>query len=99
MIRRVVVEEEADQEFVGAMRWYATRSPGLGWRFLRAVDQAIALIEKNPSLGSPVGLDIRRCLLRTFPYWLYYRVRGDELRIVACFHAKRDPEEIHSRIQ
>ena len=98
MIRRIIIEEEADTEFVEAMRWYERNGAGLGWRFLRAVDAGIKLVESHPDLGSPVGNEIRRTLLKHFPYWIYYRVRQDELRVIACFHTKRSPDEMDSRI-
>ena len=98
MIRRIIFDPEANEEFLEGMRWYEDSRPGLGWSFFRAVDAAVSMIEKNPGIGSPVAADIRRNLVRRFPYWIYYRIRGDELRVIACFDARRDPEQISRRI-
>jgi plasmid stabilization system protein ParE len=98
MIRRIIFDPEANEEFLEAMRWYEDSRPGLGWLFLRAVDAAVSMIEKNPGIGAPVTGDVRRNLVRRFPYWIYYRTRADELRVIACFDARRDPETISLRV-
>ena len=53
MIRRIIFDPEANEEFLEAMRWYEDSRPGLGWLFFRAVDAAVSVIEKNPGIGSP----------------------------------------------
>jgi toxin ParE1/3/4 len=99
MIRRVVMRREAREEFQAAMDWYEESAPGLGWEFLRAIDSAVAAVERNPEIGSPARGSIRRQLVRRFPYWVYYAVRRDELHVLACFHTARDPEQLSSRVQ
>ena len=98
MIRRVPFDPEATEEFFEAMRWYESARPGLGWEFLGEVHRAVTLIEKHPDIGSPVRGSIRRVLLRRFPYWLYYRVEGDVLRVLACYGARRDQSDLDTRI-
>lgn len=36
-------------------------------------------------------LDTRQALVRRFPYRVLYRLLGEEIVVVACFHARRDP--------
>ena len=35
--------------------------------------------------------DIRRALLRRFPYALFFRIVDDAVFVMACFHSSRDP--------
>ena len=44
-----------------------------------------------------VQRDIRRQLLKRFPYGLFYRLIHDQVVVVACFHAKRSPGVWRSR--
>jgi plasmid stabilization system protein ParE len=40
----------------------------------------------------PVMLGDVRCMrVRRFPYSLFFRVRGDQVVVLAVFHARRDP--------
>jgi hypothetical protein len=41
--------------------------------------------------------DIRRQLLKRFPYGLFYRLIEGQVVVVACFHAKRSPRVWRSR--
>lgn len=74
-----------------AWRWYEARRDGLGEEFLGVVQATLAQIEALPESAPVVYRDIRRQLLRRFPYGLFYRLLEGQVVIVACFHAKRDP--------
>jgi plasmid stabilization system protein ParE len=81
-----------------AHEWYETRRPGLGDEFSDAVDAAVASILAFPEAHPVIHRDVRRLFLERFPYGLYYRVTSDEVIIVACMHAARDPEALRSRL-
>ena len=74
-----------------AYRWYETQQIGLGDGFLDGVRAALEAIEAAPESYAVVHRDTRRALLRRFPYGLYYRIIANQVIVVACFHAKRDP--------
>ena len=74
-----------------AWRWYEARRDGLGEEFLGVVQATLEQIEGHPESAPVVYRDIRRQLLRRFPYGLFYRLLEGQVVIVACFHAKRDP--------
>jgi plasmid stabilization system protein ParE len=48
MSRTLVVEPEAEAEIAQSADWYEQRNPVARRRFLRAVDQALHLIEEGP---------------------------------------------------
>ena len=75
-----------------AYDWYEAQRAGLGDEFLAAVDDAIAVIMDNPLRYRVLVLDTRQVLVRRFPYRLLYRVLENEIAVVACFHASRDPQ-------
>jgi hypothetical protein len=42
--------------------------------------------------------NVRRALLRRFPYALMFVIEADEtLTVIACFHGSRDPEHWQKR--
>jgi len=42
--------------------------------------------------------DIRRGLPRRFPYCIFYLVEQEQIVILACFHACRDPKQWQRRV-
>jgi toxin ParE1/3/4 len=94
---RLLVEPEAEAELDEAFTWYEGRSAGLGSEFLRAVRAAFALIRRNPEQCPHVRGDIRRALVRRFPYAVYYVVEPDQVSVVAVVHTRQHPRRWQSR--
>jgi plasmid stabilization system protein ParE len=88
---RVVLEPEAERDIADAYDWYEEQRLGLGERFLASVAESLEQIARAPKANPVVERNVRRMLLRTFPYSLLYRDSDEALIVVACFHGKRDP--------
>lgn len=88
---------EAEADVDEAFEWYEAQRPGLGSAFRRAIDVAVASITEHPEACAVIHRNTRRVLLPKFPYGLYYRVRDQELVVVACLHGKRHPRTWRSR--
>ena len=89
-------EPDARVEYHEAIRYYAmeSRDAGVASRFVTAVESAVETICAAPALWRVVEPpDVRRYVLRRFPFVLYYRYqRAEELiRILAIMHASRQP--------
>jgi hypothetical protein len=50
------------------------------------VDACLAAIERNPTAYAVVHKQVRRALLRRFPYGIFYLVEGETIIALACFH-------------
>ena len=83
---------DADLEMLDAAVWYESQQPDLGKRFLAAVQDALSRIELNPELYALVEGDVRRCLTRTFPFGVLFRIRPDFIAVIAVMHLHRDPD-------
>lgn len=92
-LKPALVAAAASEEWVAATRWYEERRPGLGGQFHDAVVAAIAMVEGHPEIGSPRAgrVPTRELMLARFPYKVIYRVRTDDVYVVAVAHAKRRP--------
>jgi toxin ParE1/3/4 len=82
----------AETEMFQAAAWYEAQRKVLGRRFLASVHDALNRIRINPLLYPVVCLDVRRCVTKTFPYGVLFRIRSDEIVIVAVMHLHRDPD-------
>ena len=89
---------EARLDILETRQWYDSRVAGLGSEFARAVDAAAADILRFPASHPRVHGDVRKAVLRRFPYSLLYVTKGEEITVLACFHHRRDPYTWTDRI-
>lgn len=88
---RAVLRRAAAAEFREAREWYEARRAGLGAEFEACVDAAIVDAATNPERHPRVHGDIRRLLVREFPYAVFYVVEPRRVVVLAIFHCARDP--------
>ncbi len=81
----------AKVELNEAAHYYDNESPGLGAAFLAEAERSVALLLQYPESSPVVRGTVRQRLLRRFPYGLLYRVRGEQLRILAVMNLARRP--------
>ncbi|MGC4002079.1 MAG: type II toxin-antitoxin system RelE/ParE family toxin [Pirellulales bacterium] len=95
---RVAQHPDANAELIEAARYYESSVPTFGKQFLDAIDDAIALISRSPERCAVVEHDIRRYILRRFPFSIYFRVEYDLIRILAFKHHSRHPDYWRDRL-
>ncbi len=78
--------------------FYEGRSEGLGLDFLEEVEQTVASILAYPKSGPVISQNIRRRIVRRFPFGVLYALQGDQIVIVAVAHLKRRPHYWKVRI-
>jgi toxin ParE1/3/4 len=98
-VHRVIFTPIARQELIDAQEWYESEAPGLGRRFFAAVDTVIERMTANSRQFPVVHRNIRRALLKHFPYALIFLIEDDDgLTVIACFHGSRDPVSWQRRV-
>lgn len=90
---------EALAEFQDAARYYRVSQEGLGLRFVSCVEDAINQILEAPLRWRVLEDDVRRCLVRIFPYAVLYTIEPEFVLIVAVMHCHREPGYWRERIQ
>ena len=93
----VVTRPAAAAEIETAYRWYEKEREGLGSEFLEAVEKMVKAIAESPERFPVIRRDIRRAVLRRFPYSIFYRIVSGHVVVIACFHGKRNPRVWRSR--
>jgi plasmid stabilization system protein ParE len=92
MTLRVVFRRAAQAEFVEAAAWYEQQREGLGEEFIREIETAIIKASQFHASYPIVSGDVRRTVIRRFPYCIYFRTRQSYLVVLAVFHGRRDPK-------
>lgn len=93
MTLRIRTADPASAELEAAVRWYETRRRGLGAEFYAAVVDCVDQIKAHPESGAATfgEAEVRRLLVKRFPYQIVYRLRPKDLQIIAFAHLKRRP--------
>jgi plasmid stabilization system protein ParE len=87
----LIVRAEAEADIAEAAKWYEEREKGLGTEFIAEINQAIERIGARPLtyLRLRSNPEVRRILLRRFPYRVFYIVRRDAILVFAVLHTAR----------
>ena len=89
---------ESERELESGFLWYEEQVAGLGYAFLEGVYSAIRRIKQYPRVGNDFGEEVRRVLIRRFPYCLWYAVEEEVVVIYAVAHLHREPQYWISRL-
>jgi plasmid stabilization system protein ParE len=81
----------AEQELIEAARWYERESPRLAAAFALEIERCVAAILYQPMAGRSIDTEVRRRLVRRFPYAILYRITGEGIRILAVMNLHRHP--------
>jgi toxin ParE1/3/4 len=94
----LLITSDAEADIEDAVAWYQSLNPGLDTEFTRALEACFWSMRRNPDLYPVAQKNVRRALLRKFPYAVFYFVFDETIVILACFHMRRDPQDWQSRI-
>lgn len=81
----------AKNELSEAKHWYNNQHQGLGNIFLKEVQASLKLIMQYPFAYTSLDQNLRRCLIKKFPYSIIYGISDDVIVIVAIAHLHREP--------
>ena len=82
---------EAEQEFNAAIDYYESIHPGLGYDFAFEVRSAIHRAIDFPKAWSVLDGDVRRSLVKRFPYGVLYSKENNGILILAVMNLHREP--------
>ena len=89
---RIEYHPALESELGEARDYYNERSPDLGASFVDEFERQVLAIAAMPSRWMIVERDVRRVLMKRFPYVIYFRIVNDEaIRITLVKHEKRHP--------
>jgi plasmid stabilization system protein ParE len=88
----------AAQEAESAYDWYAARDRSAAHAFRDELAHAVDAVAQNPLMWPRFGRRTRRYVFPLFPFSLVYRIRDDEVEVVAVAHGRRRPGYWRSRL-
>ena len=88
---RYTQRARSDIEF--AFAWYEKQRRGLGFDFLDCIEMAIKGIFTFPEMYELCYSNFRRCVIRRFPFSIFYTIEDKEIVIHSVFDNRQDPKE------
>ncbi|NOQ36484.1 MAG: type II toxin-antitoxin system RelE/ParE family toxin [Methylococcaceae bacterium] len=93
-MKELVYKTRAKEDVKAAFNWYEQQKTGLGYDFLDNLEDSIIKIQHNPLLYPKTHKNLRRTLLKRFPYSLYYLLEDNIIYIFSVFDNRQNPEKL-----
>ena len=95
----IIVPEPVLQDIIQISKWYDLQLPGLSHTFEARLEEAVDKLKANPQSFSNTFFGCRRILLKQFPYIIFYKISGSEVKLYAVMHAKRSPAYMKRKLK
>jgi plasmid stabilization system protein ParE len=91
MILRYTDRSKDDVEL--AFKWYERQRRGLGFDFIDCVEMSLSSILRFPEIYERCYSNFRRCVIRRFPFSIFYTIEDEEIVIHSVFDNRQDPKK------
>ncbi|HXL56398.1 MAG TPA: type II toxin-antitoxin system RelE/ParE family toxin [Chitinophagaceae bacterium] len=91
MNKIIIVSEKAAREIRKAVEWYDEESIGLGDELIARLEYYYNKIKKYPDSYKRVNKTVQRCLMKKFPYIIFFTSQENKITILRVRHAKQKP--------
>ncbi len=71
---------------------------GLAGDFKLCIEETMERIRGMPDIHAELENGVRRCLVRRFPYAVFYKLEKARIVVIAVMHSSRDPSRRRDRI-
>lgn len=88
---RVSISEIADLQIEEFELYLESQKPGLADRFTDRLFELFQKLEENPHTWQKINAEIRRAILKGFPYNIFYEIIDSKVIILAIIHQAADP--------
>jgi toxin ParE1/3/4 len=95
---RLRLDRAARDEYLAAALEYREVSPQLAAAFVGQIEAGIAQVRAGPTIWRVVERDVRRYLVRQFPFGIYYTIEQDEIIVWSITHLHRQPGHWRGRL-
>ena len=97
--RHVSLSPDSRRDLRKAYDWYEDQSGGLGTRFLHMFFEAVDPAVERPNSFPRVEGDIRRVIVPKFPFGVFFRDVGDEIRVIGVIDLRTDDRKWRERLR
>ena len=85
--------DRAKDDLEIAFAWYERQRRGLGFDFLDCVEAALQNVIDNPEMYRKRYSNFRGCVIRRFPFTVFYTIESDEIVVHSVFDSRQNPKK------
>ena len=85
--------DKAKDDVQVAFAWYERQRRGLGFEFLDCIEASLTGILRFPEMYEKIYADFRRCIVRRFPFSIFYTIEGNDIVVHSVFDNRQDPQK------
>ena len=98
MTYNLELHELAEEELWNAVDYYDEKRHRLGKEFACELQTFMKTIRGHPAHFPIVKDNIRKCVLKRFPYIVVFEIQEDTVFVLAIFHTSRNPDLWEKRL-
>ena len=91
MPAQIVFRRIAKREMDESIAWYENQRAQLGVELAVEINRTLQNISHSPKQFPLMRGEVRRALVRRFPYGVHYVIENDRVVVLAVYHVKRSP--------
>ena len=88
----IELSDEAEVDFDKSYEFYYEDSPKVSDTFFKRINLGFENIKQNPKSFAVAHKDVRKYVVKKFPFVIYYRIVDSVIQVIAIFHTSRNPE-------
>ncbi len=88
---KIKFHQAAKNEFFAVRDYYDDLVYGLGKTFIFEIERHLEIIKSNPLAYPVIRKNIRKAVIKKFPYSILYRVEKGKIFVLAIANHKRKP--------
>ncbi len=85
--------DRAKGDIEQALIWYEKQRRGLGFDFLDCIEIAVKSIMDNPEIYKMSYKNFRSCVVRRFPFSIFYTIEPNEIVVHSVFNNRQNPDK------
>lgn len=94
----IELSDDAEVDFDKSFEFYSKDSTKVADAFFKQINLGFENIKQNPKSFPIAHKDIRKYVVKKFPFVIYYRIVRTLIQVIAIFHTSRNPEIWNERI-
>ena len=88
----IVVSDEAEIDFDKSYEYYFEDSPKVANAFFKKINVSFEDIKQNPFAFPVAYKNVRKYVVKKFPFVIYYQIVNSSIKVIAIFHTSRNPQ-------
>ena len=88
----IEISNEAEVDFDKSYEYYLENSLKIADTFFKIINSSIENIKQSPFSFPVAYKNIRKYIVKKFPFVIYFQIEDSIIKVIAIFHTSRNPE-------